>query len=239
MTRILILLASLIVTLAPADAADRRFAVTDFNRVVVEGPYVVRLVVGRSSTAVASGSAAALDRLTLDVSGQTLRIRRNRHYWGGNPGAQEGTLTIELATRSLLSARLIGPGSLDVQRLEGLRADLIVEGSGRLSAGEVAADNLTLGIVGSGRLQLSGTVKALVANIQGSGDLVAPALRAETATINSVTSGSVEVQVDRAATVTASGTGSVAITGEPACTILGPNADMVRCGRSLGTLEQR
>src|SRR5688500_1891017 len=133
-----------------ASAADRRFAVTDFERVVVEGPYQVRLVTGTTTSAVASGSQAALDRLVLDVTGQTLRRRRNRNHWGGNPGAPEGALTITLSTRNLRSARLIGPGRLDVDRLTGLAAGLFVEGSGQIRAAGVRADALTLGLAGSG-----------------------------------------------------------------------------------------
>ena len=96
---------------APAQAAERRYSVTDFDRVVVEGPYIVRLTTGRPSSAVAHGTREALDRVIVDVQGQTLRIRRNRSAWGGNPGAEAGPVTVELATRTLLSARLVGPAA--------------------------------------------------------------------------------------------------------------------------------
>ncbi len=214
----------------PAAAADRRFSVTDFDRIVVEGPYIVRLVTGRSSSASASGSQAALDRLSLDVSGQTLRIRRNRSYWGGNPGAQEGPLTIELATRNLRSARLVGPASLEAEGIRGLRVDLIVEGSGRLIATGVDADNLSIGLAGSGRFQLAGTAEAVTADLQGTGDLDAAALRAETLVITTTTTGTIRAAATRSASVTALGLGTVEIAGSPACTLRGPNADLVRCG---------
>ena len=114
MTRLLLVLLAFLVCGAPVAAAERTYSVTDFERVVVEGPYIVRLAIGRPTAARASGSQAALDRVLIEVTGQTLRIRRNRHYWGGNPGAQEGPLTIELSTRILRSARLVGPARLEV-----------------------------------------------------------------------------------------------------------------------------
>lgn len=229
MTRTLLALAALILAAAPAAAAERRYSVTDFERVVVEGPYIVRLTVGRSSSASASGSQAALDRVSIDVSGQTLRIRRNRTSWVGTPGAQEGPLTIELATRILRSARLIGPASLDIDRAAGLRVDLIVEGSGRLRAANVAADNLSIGLAGSGRLEIAGTAETLSADIQGTGDVDASRLRAENATITAGTTGEVALQVVRAATISAYGLGNVVIAGRADCTVRGPSADLVRC----------
>lgn len=221
---------ALIAIAAPAAAADRTYSVTDFDRVSVEGPYVVHLVTGRPSAARASGSTAALDRVVIDVNGETLRIRRNRDYWGGNDGAQEGVLTVELATRNLRSARLIGPGTLQIDRAEGLRVDLAVEGSGRLSAANVSADNLSLGLAGSGRIELAGTVGTLTADIQGTGDFDGSRLTAQDATLTTTSTGTIAFAAQRTASVTALGVGNVTITGRPACTLRGPGADQVRCG---------
>jgi hypothetical protein len=227
--RILLALAWLLAA-APAVAADRTYTVTDFDRISIEGPYIVHLVTGRPSSARASGSTAALDRLEIDVNGQTLRIRRNRDYWGGNDGAQEGVPTIEIATRALRSARLIGPATLDLDRLAGLRVDVAVEGSGRLRAANVAADNLSIGLAGSGRIELAGAAGTLTADLQGSGDLAALGRTAQNATITSATTGTVALTAARSASVTALGVGGVTIGGRPACTVRGPAADQVRCG---------
>ena len=230
MIRTLPALAALLACASPAAAAERRYAVADFERIVVEGPYIVRLTAGPASSATASGSPAALDRVTIDVSGRTLRIRRSRSSWGGNPGAQEGPVTVELATRTVRSARLIGPASLEVDRAEGLRVDLIVEGSGRLRATNVEADNLSLGLAGSGRLEVAGTAGTLNADIQGTGDVDASALRAQNASITTTTTGTVAAHAERSASVNALGLGEVTILGRPACTVRGANAGLVRCG---------
>lgn len=158
---------------APVAGAERRYSVNDFDRVVVEGPYIVRLTAGPSTSAVARGTQAALDRASIDVSGSTLRVRRNRSSWGGNAGAQEGPLEIELTTRNIRSARLIGPARLDLDRAQGLRVDLIVEGSGVLRATNVETDNLSLGLAGAGRLEIAGTAESMTADIQGTGDVTA------------------------------------------------------------------
>jgi hypothetical protein len=232
MIRIPLALAALAAFAAPAFAEDRRYAVADFDRLLVEGPYVVHLVTGRPSGASAQGRRDALDRVTIDVQGQTLRIRRNRNAWGGTPGADLGTVTVELATRSLRSARLIGPARLDLEGARGLNVDLSVEGSGDIRAAGVDADHLSLALLGSGRLDVVGTARMVNGTFQGTGDIAAANLRAGQATIVTTTSGAVALTVNGPATVTANGLGNVRILGHPVCTVHGVAADQVRCGGS-------
>ena len=237
MTRLLLAFAVLAAAAAPATAAERRYSVTDFDRIEVEGPYIVRLTTGRTTSAVANGSQAALDRATVDVSGGTLRIRRNRTSWTGEGGGQTSPLTIEVVTRTLRSAWLIGPASLEIENIEGLRVNLTVQGSGSLRATNVAADNLSIGLAGSGRLELSGTAETLTADIQGTGDVDAAQLRAENATITPTTSGTIALEVSNAAIVPSLGLGTLAIIGQPPCTVHGPNSTS-RCG-AAPSLDQR
>src|SRR5689334_5447323 len=135
----------------PARAADRPYPVADFDRLVVEGPYRVHLVVGRATTARANGTRDGLDRVSIETSGTTLRIRPQRNVWGAAAGTDPGPVTIELTTRTLRSARLLGPASLDVEGAGGrLSLEFMVLGSGTLRATRVAADALSLGMLGAG-----------------------------------------------------------------------------------------
>lgn len=232
MVRIMLVSLGLCAAAAPAAAAERVYSVNDFDRVIVEGPYVVTLATGRPSSAVASGTREALDRVSIDVRGQTLRIRRNRQAWGGNPGADTGLVTIRLATRTLRSARLIGPARLDLDGARGLRVEFSVEGSGRLRATGVAADNLSLGLLGSGVLDISGSAAVLRADVQGTGSVEAARLIAANATLATTGSGTVALTVNGPAAIAANGLGDVTIAGRAACTVTGPGADQVRCGAS-------
>ena len=161
MTRCLVPLLALSAFATPALAGDRHYAVEDFDRIVAEGPYVVHLVTGRTTSVVAHGSREALDRMSLDVQGQMLRIRRNRAAWSGGTGADPGIVTIDLVTRSVRSVRLIGPVRFDADAVRGLRVEFSVEGSGTLHATRLAADALSLALLGSGRLDLAGTAGTL------------------------------------------------------------------------------
>jgi hypothetical protein len=229
MSRILVFAFALVAAASPASAVDRTYSITDFERVIVEGPFVVRLTTGRSTTARASGTREAIERLTLDVTGRTLRIRRGRAADGRDRGVQAGPVTIELTTRQLRAASLLGPGSFDIDRLEGLRVDLSVQGSGRIRAGRVEADNLTLGVIGSGRMEISGTAESVRATIYGSADLEASGLVVEEARIMTNSLGNVALTVRREADVNAEGIGPVVISGRGTCNVRGPGASQVSC----------
>ncbi len=229
MIRIMAALLGLLALAAPAQSAERRYSVTDFDRVIVEGPYVVRLVVGRTSSATVTGTREAIDRVTVDSQGQMLRIRRNRNAWGGTPGADVGPITIALEARTLRSARLIGPARLEVEGAEGLNVEFSVEGSGSLRATGVDADNLSLALLGSGRLDIAGTTRRLRASFQGTGDVEATNLRAQDATVTTTTVGTVSLTVNGPVTVNAGGLGDVNILGRAICTLRGSGATQVRC----------
>lgn len=230
MIRTMLALASFAALAAPAAAAERRFSVTDYDRVVVEGPYVVVVTTGQSSSARASGPQESIDRLSIDVSGRTLRVRRNRSYWGGTSGAQQGVPTITLTTRDLRSVRLVGPARLEVDGVRGQRVDLTVEGSGVLRATGIAADELQLGLVGGGRLDLAGSAEILRADFQGTGNVDAARLAADNLNLITTSMGEIALTARNTATVTANGLGMVTIQGRPACTVRGPGAGQVRCG---------
>jgi hypothetical protein len=213
-----------------AVAAQRRYAVQDFDRIVVEGPFLVRLATGRTTSASAQGSQQALDGIVVDVQGTTLRVRRNRTAWTGASTRPIEPATVTLSTRVLRSARVVGSGQLDIAGLAGQRIGLVVEGSGRLGATGIDADNLSVGLSGSGSMTLAGTAETFAADLQGSGSLLAPGLSVETATVSATTTGEVAIHARRTATVNANGIGQVIVAGRPACTVSGPGASEVRCG---------
>ena len=161
-----------------------------------------------------------------------MRIRRSRSGWGGTPGADTGLVTITLATRTLRSARLIGPATLQVDGARGLNLHFSVEGSGRLRATGVAADTLALGLLGSGALGIAGTADVLRGDFQGTGNVEAARLVAGNATVTTNTSGTVALTVNGPAAITANGLGEVTILGGAICTLAGPGTDQVRCAQS-------
>jgi hypothetical protein len=220
---------ALLLASAPAAAEERNLPIADFDRIVVEGPFTVRLSRANTTRAVVSGARGSVDGVTVEVQGQTLRVRRNPSAWGGNPGVRAAPAEVTLSGRVLRSARLVGTGSLDIQGVEGQRLDLSVEGSGRIRAAGLRVDRVAAGLRGAGSIILAGAAEQLSAEIHGGGAFDARALQVEDATVTAATTGAVVLNVRRTVTVAASGLGAVEVEGPAACTLRGPTASNVRC----------
>lgn len=227
-----ILLAAILVALAgPAAAADqRRFTVTGFDRVQVDGPFSVTVATGRSPSASASGDRQALERVSVEVEGRVLKVRPDRSAWGGYPGEGPGPVAVAVSTHELRGVSVTGSGSVTVDKARAMRFDVALSGSGKASLGNVEADSLVLGLLGSGRIEIAGKAKTMRATVQGSGDLDAAKLLVEDARLNADTAGKVSLGVRREANVTSTGAGDVDIAGSPACTVKALGSGRVRCG---------
>ena len=112
--RTFLLIAALATAAAPAAAATRNFGITSFTKVRVDGPYKVKLSTGVAPFASATGSPAALDRIAVEVRGDTLVVHSSLDSWGGYPGKDVGPVEISLGTHDLSSAILNGSGTLSI-----------------------------------------------------------------------------------------------------------------------------
>ena len=205
---------------APADAATRNFGVSGFDRIRVDGPFIVRVTVGVAPFAVASGgSAAALDGVVIDVQGRTLVVRNSRSSWGGYPGQAKGPVEISIGTHELDAAWLNGSGSLAIDKLRGLSFDLSIQGSGSASAGSVAVDQLKVSISGAASASLAGVAPKLTAIVRGISTLDAAGLVSKDAIIGAQGPATVRATVTGTAKVDAQGAAAVALAGGPACTV--------------------
>ena len=222
MMRIHILLATASIATGaavPAGAADRNFGVSGFDRVRVDGPYKVRLITGVAPFAIASGSAAALDSVAIDVQGRTLIVRTNRSAWGGYPGEATGPVAITIGTHDLGGAWLNGAGSLAIDKVRGLSFDLSVQGSGAASIGLAAVDQLKVSIAGTGSASVAGAAPKLTAIVRGVSSLDASALNVKDAIIGAQGPATVRATVTNSAKVDAKGPAVVDLAGSPACTV--------------------
>jgi len=215
---------------APAVAADRGYTVTDFDRLQIEGPFEVVVKTGKAPSARATGSNEAIERVSIEVQGRTLKIRPNRSAWGGYPGKDPGAARIELTTHDLRGASVTGSGTLSVDKAKAMRLDLALSGSGRLTVGHMEADTLILGVIGSGRMTLGGKAKGLNATVQGSADLDAAGLTVEDAKLKADTAGTIALTASRTSNVVSSGAGDTTVTGKSACTVKALGSGRVRCG---------
>lgn len=219
MRTFLIAAAALAALAAPTYAATRNFGITSFEKIRVEGPFRVRLTTGVPPFARASGSPAAIDRVALDMRGNTLVVHSNPGSWGGYPGQDAGPVEINVGTHDLSSAWINGSGALAIDRVKGLSFDLSVQGSAAATIGRATVDQLNVAVVGTGSAALAGQAAKVTVVVRGIGSLDAANLAAKDATIGAEGTATIAANVSDSVTIDASGPATVKLTGGPACTL--------------------
>lgn len=203
----------------PTNAASRNFGVTSFEKIRIDGPYRVRLATGVAPFASASGSPAALDRVAIDVQGNTLVVHASNSSWGGYPGRDAGPVEISLGTHDLTTAWLSGSGTLAIDRVRSLKFDLSVQGSGGAAIAQVDVDQLNVAIAGTASGVLAGRVGTMTAVVRGISSLDAADLQTKDATIGADGAATVKANVTNSVTVDAMGPATIMFAGRPACTL--------------------
>ena len=228
--RTFLLAATLLAIAAPAAAATRNFGITDFQKVRVDGPYKVVLSTGVAPFARAIGSPAALDRVAIEVRGDTLVVHSGLDDWGGYPGQSVGPVQIELGTHDLSAAWLNGSGTLAIDRVKGLSFDLSVQGSGAGTISQAAVDQLNVSVVGTASARLAGQAAKVTAMIRGLSSFDASALAVKDATLGADGAATIAANISNSVTVNATGPATVRLSGGPSCTLrVTGSADVSGC----------
>ena len=217
--RIFLLAVPFLAIAAPAGAATRNFGITSFTKVRVDGPFSVTLKTGVAPFARASGSAAALDRVSINVEGDTLVVHSNVSSWGGYPGQDSGPVQVEVGTHDLSAAWLNGPGTLSIDRVKGLKFGLSVQGSGAGEIGNADVDQLDINVMGTAAARLAGRAGKVTAVIRGISTLDASSLASKDASLGAQGAATISANVSDSVTVDANGPATVRLTGGPACTL--------------------
>jgi hypothetical protein len=204
---------------SPAGAATRNFTVTNFTKIRVDGPFNVSLKTGVAPFAKASGSSDAIDRVAIDVRGDTLVIRSSLDSWGGYPGKDAGPVEISLGTHDLSGAAVNGSGALSIDKVRGLSFNLTVQGSAIADIDSVDVDQFRVDLAGSVGATLGGKAGKLTSVLRGLSTLDATKLDVKDVSISADGPGTVKAQVSNSASIDASGPATIRLDGKPACTL--------------------
>jgi hypothetical protein len=130
---------------------------------------------------------------------------------------KSGSGSVHLSGRvSRLDVQQSGSGELNASALRVGDANLTLNGSGRMSIGQVQGNALTANVHGSGSLQASGSVAALNAHVHGSGGANLTALAADRADLTTNGSGGITATVRRELVAQSNGSGRITVYGNPA-----------------------
>lgn len=216
-----------------ARAEDRRYSVSNFERLRVEGAFEVRLVTGKPSSGQAEADVDTLDRLTLTVDGTTLTVRLSANGWGERPRIRRATVPIVTLTTPMVRSVLVnGGGRLMITGLKAERADLAVNGAGAITVTGIAADQLNTTVIGTGAISLAGKAQRAQLLTNGSGTVDAAGLDVGDLTVRLDGPGQTRAAARFTATVTNTGLGQIDIAGSPACTVKAPAGGVVTCGKA-------
>ena len=209
--------AAALILATPAQAASRNFGVSGFTKIRVDGPFKVSVATGVAPFAKASGSGTALDRVAVDVRGDTLVVHTSSSSWGGYPGADTGPVEVTIGTHELSNAWVNGAGSLAIDKVKGLSFALSVQGAGSAEIGDVRVDQMNVGLVGTANAKLAGKAKKLTALVRGISSLDALALMATDAKVGAEGAATVNANVSNAVSVDGNGTATIRFAGRPSC----------------------
>lgn len=209
----------------PAAAADRRFDVVGFDRILSTNAADVEVHSGSAASVRAVGDAAALDRLDIRVEGRTLRIasRGTGWDWHGRP------VSVFVAVPAIAAIESSGSGDIRIDRAAGPSFAATLQGSGDLRIDTLDTRNAAFRITGSGDILAAGRCATTTVDVSGSGDVDLRGLRCETLTVHVAGSGDVTGFATRAATIAVQGSGDVTVTGGAKCTTAKAGSGDVRC----------
>lgn len=221
---------------AAAPAAERKPFVSSFDRLRVEGPYIVTVTTGGSPGARMTGDARALDGVDVRQDGTTLVVRRAVGAWGEGEQASSGTpVTVALSTPTLSSASLLGAGAVTVTAMKGARVDVSVAGTGTLAIAAVDGDQVNAQLVGNGQITLGGRAAKARLLVNGAGTIHADTMTAADVVVRLDGPGETTARARYTADVVNSGLGRVTIAGTPKCRVKADAGGPVTCGAAAGS----
>ncbi len=205
---------------APAPE-ERRVLLTGFDRIRVDGPFMVQVVAGPPAATV-SGDHRAIDRVSIRNQGGILVVGVSTATWEGWSD-KERAAAITVTVPRLRAANINGGGKLDIASIAGQRVDLGVNGAGSLNVRSLTADQLVTTLTGTGIVRVDGgTARTARFMSYGAGSIDATGLSVSDLTVHSQSAGDSRFTARFTANVSTLGTGSVRVEGNAACRLAGP-----------------
>jgi hypothetical protein len=222
--------AALLIAIAPAQAAEKRFGLTSFEAIEVNADYAIEVTTRAPVGAVATGPQDALDRLSIEARDGRLVIGERKFAGDENRRAPRGAVTIRINAANLRSAMMSGAGSLRIDRMKGNRVTIGLRGPGSLSVGKVEGDRLSVAMIGNGTMTLGGAAKQAQVTLSGAGLFDADALAIDALVFDGEGAGEHRLHAVKTASVTTRGVGRTAVRGRPVCTVRNIGTGTVACG---------
>jgi hypothetical protein len=219
----------------PSAAATKTFLIGSFEELVVDGDIAVIVDNAKAPSAKATGDQAILDAIRFESSGRQLRIRIQQYETQPRKAIGREPLLINIGGRGITritangsasvkmnelragggtaALRLLGPGTIRVDRLESDRISVLLSGAGGISIGE--------GRARIGQFSLSGP-----------GSIAAGGLALQQASLTQRGSSKTELTVSDRVDITNAGAGEISISGKATCFVRRQGQARITCAKT-------
>lgn len=214
----------------PGPTISKAFAVGDFQRIELAGPYDVQVKTGSKASVNVRGPQNIIERMVIEVKGDELHIHsRNERGFHFNWGSHDDGVQVMVTVPALAGAAVAGSGEIAVDKVAGDKFDGSISGSGELNIAAMEVKALAVNIAGSGDVKIAGKAQSAEYNIAGSGDLDASALEAQDLDVSIAGSGNARGRAVGTAKVSIMGSGDAEITGGAKCDVNKMGSGDVHC----------
>lgn len=209
---------------------SRNYAVGNFQRIEVAGPYDVEVRTGSNASVSGRGGEKLLERTVVEVQGDKLVIHpENNHSFFSFGWGHRGKASFTVTVPQLSGATIAGSGDIRVDKIAGQNFDGTVAGTGGLNVATLDVQQLKLSIAGSGSLKAAGKAQSAKFDIAGSGDIDAAAIQTQSVDVSIAGSGGVKAHSSGTADVSIMGSGDVEVTGGAKCNVSKAGSGSVSC----------
>ncbi len=165
-----------------------------------------------------TGSTRELERVEVEVRGDTLHIRQKSRWtlWFWDAGGQR--IDVRLTVPELRELVVSGAGEVDVEGLEGDEFRFELSGAGEFSARDIDVRELSVTLSGASSAQLNGSADSQSVVISGAGDYDGRDLESDEVRVDISGASSATVWAKETLDITTSGAASVDYYGSPEVT---------------------
>lgn len=187
------------------------------------GPDNVRVTRGNTLTVTVDGDDAG--KLRFAMSDGQLGIARE----GWKLGQSTKSATVNVTLPMLSDVVLAGSGNLTADQMGGPDTKIVIAGSGTVDARAIDAQSLKVDVVGSGKLRAAGKAKDMKMTVAGSGDAEMDGLNVDTAKVDVAGSGNARFASNGQVSANIMGSGEVRIFGRATCKVSAMGSGKLVC----------
>ena len=178
------------------------------TRVVFDTPGELVIRAGSDEKVIVDAEPKVLAQLEISTKGETLTLSSKGRF------STDKGIKYSVTIKGFRGLKTMASGNSTVEGFSGNDVDVELGGSGDISLKNIKAGRLAITLKNSGSVDASGGGKAVVAKIDGSGNIDTTNYSAQTVEARIDGAGSIRVHADESLTATISGAGNIEYKGK-------------------------